>query len=389
MADVPVPSIVTATPDGDDTVLGVKDGLVRRFTLDNVGAGINFSAINATTNMAFKTNGTEKMRLDSAGNLGIGVTPSAWATYKALQVGQLGAMWANPSGTDVYWSANYYFGAGSDRYIANGLASYYRQIEGVHSWGVAPSGTAGNAITFTQAMTLDASGNLGIGTSSPTQKLDVAGIGRFYSDMGGNFGGGFVLENSASGATNGAKNFRISPTGTLQLINSAYSAVIHEFYNDGSFLASGNISAPAFYDSGNTAFYLDPANTGTSMVVAGNVGIGTTSPSTKLQVRGTGAQAIRVSTDSSGNPSLVLAAEGVNGGSVSYDRATQALQLESGGTTALSINSAGNIIANVNGTAPTLATNSTMSFELTSNTSLKIVVRGTDGTTRSTTLTLS
>lgn len=74
MADVSVPSIATATPDGDDTVLGVKDGIVKRFTLDNVGAGINFSAVNATTNMVFNTNGTEKMRLDSAGNVGVGIS---------------------------------------------------------------------------------------------------------------------------------------------------------------------------------------------------------------------------------------------------------------------------------------------------------------------------
>jgi len=37
---------------------------------------------------------------------------------------------------------------------------------GVHSWHNAPSGTAGNAISFTQAMTLDASGNLGVGTTT-------------------------------------------------------------------------------------------------------------------------------------------------------------------------------------------------------------------------------
>jgi hypothetical protein len=39
---------------------------------------------------------------------------------------------------------------------------------GAFRWFNAPSGTAGNAITFTQAMTLDASGNLGIGTTSPS-----------------------------------------------------------------------------------------------------------------------------------------------------------------------------------------------------------------------------
>jgi hypothetical protein len=41
-------------------------------------------------------------------------------------------------------------------------------LNGEHRWYTAASGTAGNAITFTQAMTLDASGNLGLGSTSPT-----------------------------------------------------------------------------------------------------------------------------------------------------------------------------------------------------------------------------
>jgi hypothetical protein len=41
-------------------------------------------------------------------------------------------------------------------------------VGGAHRWFSAPSGTAGNAISFTQAMTLDASGNLLVGKTSPT-----------------------------------------------------------------------------------------------------------------------------------------------------------------------------------------------------------------------------
>jgi hypothetical protein len=55
---------------------------------------------------------------------------------------------------------------------------------------------------------------------------------------------------------------------------------------DGAF-GAGNIYGNVFYDLGNTSYYLDPANTGTSLLVAGNVGIGTTSPSTLLNVHGT------------------------------------------------------------------------------------------------------
>jgi hypothetical protein len=57
--------------------------------------------------------------------------------------------------------------------------------------------------------------------------------------------------------------------------------------------------------------------------------------------------------------------------------------------TASQINITGNLVTTVNSTAPTLVTNSTMSFQLVSNTQLNILVRGSDGTTRSVALTLS
>ena len=50
---------------------------------------------------------------------------------------------------------------------------------------------------------------------------------------------------------------------------------------------------------------------------------------------------------------------------------------------------AGNFISNVSASAPTLSTNSSLSFQLVSDTSLKILVRGNDGITRSATLALS
>jgi hypothetical protein len=53
------------------------------------------------------------------------------------------------------------------------MADSYSQQSGKHIWYNAASGTAGNAVTFTQAMTLDASGNVGIGTSSPSVTLHV------------------------------------------------------------------------------------------------------------------------------------------------------------------------------------------------------------------------
>jgi hypothetical protein len=58
--------------------------------------------------------------------------------------------------------------------LANNNATLYQQASGQHRWFNAPSGFgAGQAISFTQAMTLDASGNLGVGTTSPSARLEV------------------------------------------------------------------------------------------------------------------------------------------------------------------------------------------------------------------------
>ena len=123
--------------------------------------------------MAIGTSGgTERLRVDASGNLGLGVTPSAWTTFKVMQLGNFGAI-GGVNSTSMNMFANTFYD-GAFKYINTASASRYR-MDGEHTWYVAPSGTAGNAITFTQAMTLDASGNLGVGTTSPSEKLEVAG----------------------------------------------------------------------------------------------------------------------------------------------------------------------------------------------------------------------
>jgi hypothetical protein len=130
-------------------------------------------------------------------NLGLGVTPSAWNTLKAIEQ-QNGVFWASYSGdADFYFGANAYYSSGWIRKIA-GYASYYRQTTGQHQWAVAASSTAGSAISFTQAMTLNASGNLGIGTTNPTSKLQV-GTGAAASTVQAQILGGVtVFENSGA-----------------------------------------------------------------------------------------------------------------------------------------------------------------------------------------------
>jgi hypothetical protein len=111
--------------------------------------------------------GSERMRIDSSGNVGIGVTPESWTTSASvMQIGEQAALsvWDGTGGQfDIGMNAKYNIGY---KYITSNEASYYRQYNGKHSWHVAPSGTAGSAISWTTAMTIDNSGSLLVGTAS-------------------------------------------------------------------------------------------------------------------------------------------------------------------------------------------------------------------------------
>jgi hypothetical protein len=138
---------------------------------DAAGAAIRFCVSDT---------GTEAMRLNSTG-LGVGVAPSAWgSSLKAFELGAKGnALFTTASVVDgLFMVNNAYFDTGY-KYAANNYASRYTQYQAAHQWFNAPSGTAGNAITFTQAMTLDASGNLLVGTTSAliasSRRLSVVG----------------------------------------------------------------------------------------------------------------------------------------------------------------------------------------------------------------------
>ena len=102
---------------------------------------------------------------DQSGNLGLGVTPSAWSSaYKAMQLNTYGAI-ASDTNKKVNISSNVYaYATDTYAYLANDYATLYQQASGQHKWFNAPSGIgAGSATTFTQAMTLDASSNLTLG----------------------------------------------------------------------------------------------------------------------------------------------------------------------------------------------------------------------------------
>jgi len=148
----------------------------------DANTGIFFPAADT---IAFAEGGVEAARFDSSGNLGLGVTPSAFEVFTALQVKNAAVLGLNAG--QSHFTHNSYFqepgGVATWKYIGSGNALRYSMISGQHTWSIAPSGTAGNAISFTEAMRIDSAGNVGIGTSSPASnsKLHVLSSGTAFS----------------------------------------------------------------------------------------------------------------------------------------------------------------------------------------------------------------
>jgi len=188
------------------------------------------------------------LRLDTSGNLGLGVTPSAWSGLTASQV-KNGSV--TSSGNDAFLNANCFFNGTNWRYIASSFASQFYEDSGTFVWRTAASGTAGNAITFTQAMTLDASGRLIVGATSASGSNQVE---------------------IQTGLTNGL---------WVQTGGTTSASTIADFRN------GSNTPVLTLYGN-NTSYF------------SGSVGVGIAAPTTNLDVRGTTSATIRVGSTGSG-----------------------------------------------------------------------------------------
>ena len=121
----------------------------------------------------FSTNGTERMRIDSSGNVGIGTSSP------------LSRLSLSGSGVSVIQDGDYFSGGA---YYGGSPANWRNSVSSQGGWAIRNTGgvytvytgsnpgTAGSVISDMQErMRIDSSGNVGIGTASPTQTLTVNG----------------------------------------------------------------------------------------------------------------------------------------------------------------------------------------------------------------------
>ena len=153
------------------------------FTLNPSYAGANvYSQLQSTGALALATGGdNNRLYIDTSGNLGLGVTPSAWGSpFIAFQLGTFNQYIAGQTNAaDMKLGTNHYYGSGDYRYgNSTDRAARYDIGKDGFAWNIAPSGTAGVGIIFTQAMTLTSGGNLILTTGTVSDngaRLQVSG----------------------------------------------------------------------------------------------------------------------------------------------------------------------------------------------------------------------
>ena len=217
-----------------------------------VGSTTKDMTIWANSGNGFRVNvnnsSTSALILNASGNLGLGVSSSAWGSVlRAFDIGTSGCIVSSASGAGgLSVARNAFYNGSAWIYKNTSTAQFYEQDAGAHIWYNAPSGTAGNAISFTQAMTLDASANLMVGTTTAIGKItfqqstdstvgglaivSVDGNGAVISrlnDGGLTFrnGGSERMRIASNGNTSIAGDLSLTPTNSALIFSSGFARI--------------------------------------------------------------------------------------------------------------------------------------------------------------------
>jgi len=161
----------------------------------------------------------------SGGNLGLGVTPSAWGSnWRAINfgytsgIGQLAAT-SGGSGEVSLVSSAYNNNTNWLYYYTGAQASKYSQTSGQHQWFTAGTGTAGNAIKTLTPTTGDGQITIDNSTSGQVSAIlfssQATRRAQISAGLGGSGNDGFLAFTTRNDSTGFGERARIDSSGNL------------------------------------------------------------------------------------------------------------------------------------------------------------------------------
>jgi hypothetical protein len=286
----------------------------------------------SNNSMQFVTNRSEKMRIDSSGNVGILTTNP----LDRLQVSGVISATAN----DTAYGQGYFAKLSSD-YGTNALRLTSKTGDVFQATNFGRDIALLTGAPTSEKMRITSAGNVGIGTDSPTSKLQVSGSGNESVEIK-------VSGGTTAGNTGSISLSRTDGGGSIIQGAAFLSGGVPIGGIAGGVVGSSNTSAPAFAiqtpNSTNGHIVFNPRGTEKVRITsAGNVGVGTTSPSATLVVSNGGAAGIELQPEQTTDTNRILNYDRVTATYMDLRIDANAHQFMISGTERMRINTAGNV----------------------------------------------